>query len=63
MYSSYIYNRGPVMPISRKLNQPGKFIIPFTLGFLTAPLVYKPNYYPYYPVYYPRPPYYPVYYR
>ncbi len=38
-------------------NRFGGFVFPFALGFLSAPLLLKPNYYPYYP--YPN---YPVYY-
>lgn len=36
---------------------PGGFLIPFGLGLLSAPLVYRPNYYPR-PYYYNYPMYY-----
>lgn len=56
------FNPGPRPPRPRPPvnNRPfGGFALPFALGFLTAPLVSRPNYY-YYPNYY-RPPYYPFY--
>ena len=42
-------------------NRQGGFVLPFALGFLSASLVLRPNYYPnyYYPNYYPN--YYPYY--
>lgn len=33
----------------RNNNRTGGFIFPFALGFLSAPLLLKPNYQPYYP--------------
>lgn len=49
---------------NNRLVGPGSFILPFALGFATAPLVLKPKqtYYPY-PYYYPYYPYYQNYYH
>lgn len=43
----------------RNNNRIGGFVFPFALGFLSAPLLLKPNYNPYQPYYqYPNYPYY-----
>ena len=61
-YSNYMHNRS----INQRYNNRfGGFVFPFALGFLSAPLLLKPNYYQgYNPNYYPyyQNNYYPKYY-
>ncbi len=54
-YRYNMYNRRYNPRPNNPNNRFGGFVFPFALGFLSAPLLLRPNYYPYYP-------YHPVYY-
>ena len=59
-YSGNIYRNSYRRPGPPKNNRfgLGGFAVPFALGFLSAPLFYRPNYYPYPNYGYYRPNYY-----
>lgn len=59
-YNRNIYTnsyRRPGPPMNNRFGL-GGFAVPFALGFLSAPLFYRPNYYPYPNYGYYRPYYY-----